>query len=293
MSEPAHLLLPFVSSLLYVGGAILLKRAGEMGVGVGRATFVGNIIGAAFFTSLLTLGGPGQPWTQLWQPAIVALLLLIGQCLTFVALTRGDVSVATPVFGVKNVLVAFFTTLLLSQTVPLKLWIAAALSTVAVALLNSTARGRHHDLGLTVLCAILASGSFALFDVLVQKWSPAWGAGRFLPIMNGFAALYSFLLIPLFRAPLRTVEPRVWPWLLGGAMLIALQGVLFISTIAVFSNATAANIVYSVRGVWSVLAVWWFGRWLGSREQDLSRRTMAWRLAGAGLMTAAIIAVTS
>ena len=293
MTTSLHLLLPLLSSVLYVAAAMLLKRAADLGVGVWRTAFVGNIVGAALFTALLALGGPGQPWTMLWQPAVVALLLVAGQCLAYLSLTRGDVSIATPLLGVKNLLVAFFVTLVMAQPVPFRLWLAAALSTAAIILLNRGTAGRHHDLGLTVVSAFCAAAAFALFDVLVQRWAHAWGVGVFLPVMNGFAALYSFALVPLFREPLRAISRRVWPWLLGGTLLIAVQAIFFIYTIAAFRNATQANIVYSIRGVWSVLLVWWFGRWFGSREQTLDRRTLSWRLVGAALMTAAIITVVA
>jgi drug/metabolite transporter (DMT)-like permease len=292
LSEPRlHLLLPLASSLLYVLGAVLLKRATAAGVGLWRAAFVTNLVSAVAFLPLLALGGPGQVWTAIWQPAVVALLLVAGQCSSLWALTRGDVSVATPVLGAKIILVAFFTTVVAGQRVPPQLWWAAILGTLAIGLLNRGPAGRHHDLMLTILGSLLAAVAFALFDVLVMLWSPAWGAGRFLPLMMGLAGLYSLAFIPLFSEPLRKV-PRTIGWiLLGGAVLVALQGILLITTIAVFGDATSVNIVYGTRGLWSVLLVWLAGRWLGSEEFDRGAGVLGGRLAGALLMTAAVVVV--
>src|ERR1700752_984588 len=94
------LICPFVSALLYVVGALLLRRAADFGVGFWRTTFVANIVCAVAFSQLLWLGGTFPP-TLLWQPAIVAMLFFIGSILNFISLDRGDVSLATPVLGIK------------------------------------------------------------------------------------------------------------------------------------------------------------------------------------------------
>jgi len=291
MASRYHLLLPLASSLLYVLGAVYLKRATQGGVSMWRAAFVSNVVSAVMFLPLLALGGSSQPWTMLWQPAIVAALLVLGQCAALWALTRGDVSVATPVMGAKVILVAFFTTVVVGMEVPFKLWLAAVLSAAAIGILNRGPQGHHHDLTLTVVGSLVAAVAFALFDVLVMAWSPAWGAGRLLPLGMGLAAVYSVAFVPLFGAPLRALPRAVWPLLFSGASFIALQGFLLITTLGVFGDATAVNIVYGTRGVWSVVLVWVFGRQLGATEARQGSKTLGWRLAGAGLMSAAVVAV--
>lgn len=286
-----HLLLPLLAALLYVVGVLLAKRSADLGVGVWRTAFISNLIAAVMFQPLLLLGGSWQPLSFWWQPAVVAVFFILGQTFTFVSLTRGDVSVATPVLGVKIILVALFTMLLLADGVSAKLWLAAALSTAAIALLNFGGGGRHHHVGRTIVAAVLAAASFALFDVLVQKWAPPWGVGRFLPVMLWFVAALAFAFVPLFSAPLRQIQRGAWPWLVGGCGFIALQSVIFVSYLAKFGNATAANVIYSSRGLWSIAAVWLVGHWFHSAEQHLPKRVLAWRLLGAALMFAAILLV--
>lgn len=210
-----HLLFPFTASLLYIASVLFLKRAQQLGGGVLRTTFVANLAVALVFAALLPLGGKGQPAAQLWQPALVAVLFVAGQIFTILALSRGDVSVATPVLGAKTIFVAWFTTLLLATRLPWQLWCAAGLSFAAIALLHQAPRASsttgaaatdadHHDrrLGQTLLFSLLAAGAYALFDVLVQKWSPVWGLGRFLPIVLGFSAVMSLGFVPFFQAAL-------------------------------------------------------------------------------------------
>src|SRR6188508_1288236 len=105
----AALVLPLASAMLYVIGALLMRRAADFGVGFWRTTFVANLICAAVFSPLLLLGGKFH-LDLLWQPAVVALLFVLGSVLNFISLDRGDVSIATPVLGIKIILVALFTT---------------------------------------------------------------------------------------------------------------------------------------------------------------------------------------
>src|SRR5204862_6168321 len=147
----------------------------------------------------------------------------------------GDVSVATPVLGIKVVLVAFFVTGVLGERVPGAVWIAAALSSVGIFLLSrGGGGGRKGGTAEALLLGVLAAASFALFDVLVQKWAPAWGAGRFLPLTMGFVALYS---LPLFAVAGKPVPAGARRPLLFGAVLVAAQGLLLIRALALYTRA--------------------------------------------------------
>ena len=64
-----------------------------------------------------------------------------------------------------------------------------------------------------------------------------------------------------------------------------------ICAISLFGKATEVNVIYSTRGLWSVVAVWWIGHWFKNREQHLPRAVLLRRLAGAILLTAAVAMV--
>jgi drug/metabolite transporter (DMT)-like permease len=276
--------------MLYVIGALLMRRAADFGVGFWRTTFVANLICAAVFSPLLLFGGKFH-LDLLWQPAIVALLFVLGSVLNFISLDRGDVSIATPVLGIKIILVALLSTLIVGERIPLKLWLAAGLSTTAIALLNRTRAAHHHHVTSTILAAGSSAASFALFDVLVQKWSPAWGLGRFPPTMLGFVAIYAFGLVPRFPAPLRKIPGPAWRWLIGGSLVMAVQSLIFVGTVAYFGHATTANVIYSSRGLWSVVVVWIIGHWFHNAEQQLGSGILQWRLIGSAMMLVAIALV--
>jgi len=288
---PVHLFFPLLSSFGYVFAILLLKRSANWGVGVWRTTFVSNMAMGLVFSTLLTLGGTGQPLGMWWQPVTAGLLFFSGQIFTFMALHYGDVSVATPVLGVKVVLVALASVMLLPDPVPARWWVAAGLTSLAIVLLGRGKARPSHAAGRTVTTAALAAACFATADVLVQKWAPAWGVGRFLPLMFGSVALLSLGLIPFFSAPLRAVPRAAWGWLAGGSVLLAAQAGGMAFTLGVFGDATAVNIVYAARGLWSVVAVWLIGHWFANEEQRLDPALLRGRLAGAGLMLAAIALV--
>ncbi len=288
----ATTLFPLISALLYAFGALVLKRSSDLGVGLWRTTFVANIIVAGLFSFLWLHGGPPVERELLWQPGVIAMCLFVGQISQFLALEKGDVSVAVPVFGLKVILVAFFTPLLIGDAVGVKLWIAALLSVVGITFLNrKDANQPPRNLLVTFIAGGIGAMAFAAFDVLVQKWGPSWGVGRLLPCVFWINALLSSGLIFRFSAPLTAVPRQAWGWLVGGSLLFGVQSVIFVSTIAIFGKATSANIVYSSRGLLSVALVWLVGHWFTNSEQHLGPKVMRWRLAGALLMMSAIVLV--
>ena len=290
MDFPAHLLIPLACAFVYVLGALTVKRAGEFGVGVWRTSFVANwAMVVVFLPAWFLFGGTLRPAADYVQPALAGLCFLGGQVFIFLALSRGDVSVTTPVMGLKVVLVALFSSLLRVGEVPLAWWIGAGLSAAAVALLHAgespAGRGR---VGPTAALAAASAASYGLGDVLMQKWVPSWGAASFFPAMFLLVGLYSFAFVPFFRAPLRALPGAAWRWVGAGAALMAVNNAGIVLTLGIWGGATAVNIVYSVRGLVSVVLVGLIGHWFASTERHLSPRVRRFRLVGAGLMVAAV-----
>lgn len=288
------LLIPLVCAVLYVVAAMMLKRASALGVGVWRITFLANwAMGLVFLPWWLAQAGDsGHAWVDYWQPAVNALLFLSGQVFIFLALSVGDVSVTTPVMGTKVLMVALLSHVLQAGAVPWQWWTGAALSTVAVVLLHfGEPHGQRARVGRTVVLAGLSAVSFSLCDVVLQKWVGNWGAAHFLPPMFLFSALYSLGFVPLFRAPLRSMDRQAWAWAGGGALLLAVNNAGIALAIAVWREATSVNILFSVRGLVSVGLVWAIGHWFANEERHLASRVFRARLAGAACLLAAIILV--
>jgi drug/metabolite transporter (DMT)-like permease len=288
-----HLLIPLACAFLYVVAALTLKRAGSFGAGVWRTTFVANwTMFLIFLPGWFLPGSALRPLMDYWQPAVVALCFLGGQIFIFLALSRGDVSITTPVMGSKVILVALFSSLLRVGDVPLQWWIGAALSASAVVLLHLGDRhGERRDVGPTAALATASAAAYGLGDVLMQKWVPAWGSANFFPAMFLAVGIYSCAFVPFFRAPLWALSGAAWRWVLGGAALMAVNNAGIVLTLGIWGGATAVNIVYSVRGLASVVLVWAIGHWFANEEQRLDARVLRFRLIGAALMVAAVALV--
>jgi drug/metabolite transporter (DMT)-like permease len=289
---PFDILLPLTAAVVYVFGALLLKRASDLGADTWRTTRVTNYCTALASAFLLLLGGTIPDWSLWWQPPAAAILFFSGQIFTLLALTRGDISVATPVLGLKILLVAILAAVLIGDPIGARLWTAAALSSAAIALLNVSRGHAHAHVTRTIVLAALGATSYACFDVFVQKWSPPWGTGRFLPIVMTTAAVYSLALPRPKGDTADTPDLAVSrPYLLGGGALFAVQGLMFITSISLYRHATVANVLYSSRGLWSVVGVWAIGHWFANREHHLGVRVLGWRLVGAILLMAALLMV--
>jgi drug/metabolite transporter (DMT)-like permease len=287
-------IIPATCALLYVLAAMMLKRAGALGVGPWRIGFLANWVMLLVYLpwGLLQPGADGPMPTSYWQPALNALFFLIGQTFTFLALQKGDVSVTAPVMGTKVLLVALLTLILRAGGVSTQWWVAAALSTAAVVLLHF---GEPHagrtKVGRTVVLTGLSALSFSLNDVLLMKWGGPWGGGRYVTVMFVFNAIYTFAFVPFFRAPLRTLDRGAWLWAGGGAVVLAINNAAIAVAIAVWKSPVAVNILYSLRGLFSVAVVWAVGHWFANDEQHLPSQVFRVRLAGAALMLAAVVLV--
>lgn len=283
-----HLLLPLMASLLFVSGLILIKRASVDGVSPVTTLFCTNIASSVAFSFLWVLGGEPINWQLIYQPAVIALLFILGLVFTFLAIERGDVSLATPIFGVKVVIVAILLTLTGEQALPLEVWYAAALATLGIALIQWTGRGEMHHVLFTILLALSAATSYATFDVLVQGWAPKWGAGRFLPIVYWIVGLASLLILPwvdftMFR------NRKVRNTLIAGSILVAMQAICIVVAVGVFGDAARVNVVYALRGLWGVLLAWIVAKIWGGAESEHSRSVMLTRAVGASVLTLAVI----
>ena len=284
-----YYLFPFISSWLYVIGVMFIKQCSAQGVGIWRITFVSNLGSAVLYVPLLFVAGEWPEMEKFWEPALAACLFIGGQAFTFLALNKGDVSVATPVLGLKPVIVALFVVAILGEGIRPALWVSAGLSAAGVAMLNAGGRGKHHHVLSTIALSLVAGSCFSLFDVVVQKFAQGWDVKKFLPAMFAFVCVFSLVFIPFFTAPLRAIPKAAWKPLGWGSLFLGLQGVVFISSVAVYGDATALNIIFSSRGLWSVVAVWLVGHWFANTEKDLGKAVFTKRLIGAGLMLAAII----
>lgn len=304
--SPIALVLPLAAGFGYACGAVAIKRALGAGVSGDWVNLFCNAFMAVLFQGLWLL--PGHPLTlgMILPPVVCGVLFFLGQIFTFKAIDTGDVSVATPLLGSKVLLVALFSFFLIGKSLPDAIWVASLMASLGIALISYSPAGNHARLLEAVAWSLGAASVFALTDVLVQRWVPSVGYSRFAPIMFGSVGLFSLVYV------LRLMSSRdsfrgggtlsflgagssfstSLPWLLGGAMLLAIQALAMYSAIGIFGSATMTNILYGSRCLWSVLLVWF----LGSIDSDISavrhpRGVILRRLIGSVLLLGAMALV--
>ncbi|MCD8535309.1 MAG: DMT family transporter [Verrucomicrobia bacterium] len=290
MKSPSYLWLPLIASVIYSIGALYFKKGFQNGAGLLRTFFINNWFLAAGFIPLALMDGWDRPWERSWQPILAGSLFYFGNLFTFLGIRVSDISLVTPILGTKTVFVAFFAAAVIHEgTLPATMWIAALLTALAIFILGWTDFKKGEFISLGILYTIVATAFFGLCDTLVAHWARSFGVFSFSAVMFITAALLSLAVIPFFRAPIRDMPPIARKAIFVGAGFVTLQAVFMGSAIGFFSNPTGVNVIYSSRGLWTLLLVWFAGRHFGNSERASLGRGFSWRFAGAILMTAAIV----
>jgi drug/metabolite transporter (DMT)-like permease len=292
MSPALTPLVPLGSGLGYAVAAIMLKRGGE-GAGPWRTTFVVNwIIAAIFSFSWFFPAKNPATLAHVTHAVISGGLFFVGQIFTFLALNRGDVSVATPVLGSKIVFVALLAWLCGTETLNGMVWLAVLLTLAAAALLGAGGTGAQQAaIFRSLLYGFSAAAVFALNDISQRWWLGAWGLAPYMTTMFFTMAALSCGLWPLFRRDGHVVSATNGKWLAAGSILLGIQA-CGVAWGIVTMGATTANVLYNSRGVWSVVLVWCVGHWFGNTERTRGRGVMLRRLAGSLLLLSAIVVIT-
>lgn len=279
--------MPLCSALGYAVAALMFKRATD-GAGPWRVNFYANWLQAALFSLFWLL--PAEHAVSLrnvGHAMIAGTLFFIGQVFTFLALSRGDVSVATPVLGAKVMFVALFSAALGSEKIGAPTWAAVILTAVATALLGTGGPHTHRDAVFrSLLYGFSAAAVYALTDIVQQLWIREWGFFHYLPAMFITVALLSLTLLPLLRDG-REVSGASWRWMVAGGVTLTVQAAGVTWSIVTI-GATKTNVFYNSRGLWSVVLVWTIGHWFGNAERLQGRAVMMRRLWASMLLLAAI-----
>lgn len=288
MGTPYYLFLPLLAAIVYAASGLCYKRAFQEGVGLARSFFISNLVVGLAFLPLLLIEDRPIPWRDAIYPAATGVVFFLGNVLNFMAIRAGDVSLVTPLMGAKVIFVAMISALFFGFKLQSGHWWAAALTTTGVFMLGATDFARGRGLGKATVCALSGSFLFALSDTMLQRWGGAFGVFNFVPVLFGTVALLAFTLIPAFRAPLREISKPGWKWLLLASAMSATQVLLITGTIGYFHDATGVNVVYSTRGLWSIVLVCLIGGWIGNTERLMAGKSMFWRLGGALLISGAV-----
>jgi drug/metabolite transporter (DMT)-like permease len=285
-----HLVIPLVASFVFVASLMCVQRAArprpdKLGVGAITVLFFSNqtlaLVFSFFWPFSDSMGGSMQPLSTLWQPIALALFFVLGLLFTFAAVRHGDISIATPVFGLKIFMVVLLLSATGSEKLSISIWLAAGMAATGVGLIQWTVLT-------TIVLALLASMFYAHFDVMIQSWSPSWGVGRILPITFWFVSLISLPMIPWVEWQKLADRENVF-WVALTSFLTMLQAFMIVGALAYFGDAARINIVYATRGMWAVVLAWAISRSIGAHDADRNQSALRLRFIGASLLTLAVI----
>ncbi len=300
------LILPLIAAIAFAAGSMVFKRAFEEGASLSHAVVVNNVLLGLLFLPLMAWDPQPVPWDRLHLPFLTASTFVAGHLFNVAALRVGDVSVATPLLGVKVVFVALIARFAFGWPLSGGQLTATVLTSAGVLVTGLTDLKPGRRTGWTTLLALGCAGSFAVTDVLIQIWATEFGVLNFLSLLFGALALESILVLPLLGYKARpetrhlsilrqaaaslTAPPRAWRWIALATALSAIQALLITGTIATWRDAAGVNVVYGTRGLWSLALVWWAGSWFGNAERrDSGPRVLLARAIGGALILAAVV----
>ena len=286
-------LLALFAGLIYAGGAIAGKKALELGCGQVRAVILSNLILSVCFIPHLFIAGGWPSLRELVIGSGLGSIFLLAQALLFRALRAGDASMVSPLMGIKSILVAFFLILLGFSHEPIaaSTWLAAGLTAIAVALIGWPARNTGHTSAKGIILALASAASFSLLDSMVPHFSHQTDPIRILFCIFCPLGLLSLLLLPWKEEALFRHGQAGDKWVWRSGVLIALQAVLMSTAIACYRVPTEVNVVYSSRGLWTILLVAWLGRRLCLSEGSLTFWVKIRRLLGSILLGICILLI--
>ncbi|MCA9186113.1 MAG: EamA family transporter [Planctomycetales bacterium] len=282
------------ASVTFVLGMMFASKAINRGATPWTGTFYANLLLGVIWCCIGAVHGDIIPVRQ-WPGAIViGVVFVLGQLLTYFAYRFGDVSVATPIFGVKILFVAVLSSIVNQVPVPAVIWAAAVVASCGVALVqwrprSASAHGNGKPVGRAVVLALSAAMTLSVFDILLQRWGKPSGTVRFLPVVFTAAALSSCVMLPWTNRFSTLVHIQALRPMLIGSFLMCAQAMGMCIALSGFGEATEINIVYSLRGVWGVGLAWALAHFFEGGEQYAPRIVIICRAAGAALVTAAVV----
>ena len=275
-------------SLSYVGTRWFLKRSGGTNLQLLGLSHVW--MGAAALVLFPFVLSPSMPALHVFLiPALGAVLFyMIAQAGLFFALRRTDSSRIAPLLGLKVFVLALISVLALHKILNGWQWAAVALSAGAVFVLNESG-GRLPWAAMTALCVTVVGYSLSdlCIKFLVVALAPAG------PKAASIGVCVTYMMAAVAGLPLilhrDAMQGRLWRMAAPYAFCWFVS-MLFLYVCFDRIGVVFGNIIQSTRGIMSIglgVAVGRMG--MIDMETRVGRHVVGRRLAGAVLMTAAIV----
>lgn len=280
-----------VAALGYAASMLLVKRAYQGGIRPYQ-----YLIAASFFQLIIygvILGFAEFPgdFSEMGLLILGAFVFIGAQALTVLAVYHGDASIQTPVMGAKVIFVSLLNVSVLSASLTTDMWIGTIGAATAVFLLGWSRRSGGHPTLPGVLLALGSALLFACSDILIVYASEGLDPLFVVSFIMASSALVMLLSLPFVKSSHFRIPRGALPWLLSGSAVFVGQTVIFGLALAFFRTPTLINIMFSTRGIWSLVLLLLFGQLIGIHEAGIERGATTLRVLGAIVMTVAVVVV--
>ena len=283
---------PVIAAALYSVSVIFVKLAtAEEKISPNSILVINNVAMWLIFLPSLFLEGGIRDASLIWQPVLVGIFFAMGNIATFLCAHKGEVSLMTPIMGVKILIVLVLAKLILDMELPKTMIAAAFICCAAVFIMGySKRRISSKKEWITFGLAIWACSSYAMCDVLIQKFSSNFSAFSMLCISNFVLLLSSLPYFGTLRADVRRADKKAI--LLGtvAAALMVAESIFMFTALTGNVSAPLCNILYNTRGIMSVVLVFAIGKFASGLD-NLSQGSALRRAAGSIMILAAVAMV--
>ena len=286
------ILFPIFAAGLYCVSVMLAKYASRSGTFSGTSVLVmNNILSGLVFIPTIFFEETMPNWSLVWQPLSASCFCAIGNIATFVCAERGEVSLMTPIMGIKIMFVILFARILLDTNMPHTITIAGAICCLAVFIMGWSKNSlRTKKLGITLLLSFTACISYAMCDVIMQKYAPNFSRNAMLSLTSVAMPLSIIPFLPRFFKDVSHSSKATLAISGMSAGLMIMEMYLMFLSIVGDVGAALCNILYNTRGIMSVVLMFVVGKFVVDMK-ELSKASALQRIVGATMILIAVIIV--
>ncbi|MBN2582492.1 MAG: hypothetical protein JXL80_05445 [Planctomycetes bacterium] len=287
------ILLAFTAAMTFVGQNFWLREL-QAREGPWRYVFLINAAPAVAGLVSWTFMPPDLSWELVRGAAYASVPGIFGMMSLGLAVHYGDISHVGPIIGGKSLMVIILAASLGMEPTSPELWAASAVLLVALFLISGNREVLVRPWRVAEPAVLLAVGfcvAYGVCDLITRKQMATYhlGVWDFL-VMNWLirAILTGLPLLIICLVRRQRFLPTRLSTFLWTIPALGLHGIAFNGSLKFTNSAVLTNVLVSVRGLLSVVAVLVLAHWGLVRKEPMTRPVIIARLVGSVLICLAV-----
>ena len=287
------IILAFASAATFVGQNFWLREL-QAREGPWRYLFLINAAPAVFGVLSWAILPPDLSWELLRGSLYASIPGIIGMLMLGLAVHYGDISHVGPIIGGKPLITTALAAALCLEATPGTLWMASGVLLVALFLISGTRDVLRRPWRVLEPAVLLALGfciAYSICDLISNRQMKSYGLSFWDFLVMNWLVRSVMIGVPLGIICLvarKRAFPTRWSTSLWTIPAMSLHGVAFLGAIKLTESAVLTNVLASVRGLLSVVAVLVLARWGLVRKEPMTRPVIVARVAGSVLVCFAV-----